>query len=228
CNAEWYHLAMVVDAVNGKSAIYVDGVLDKTVTNTAIGTQSFSNTVNLYFGASSTGSFFWNGWMDDVRIWSVPMDEAMILEDLATAAVNGSEAGLIAAWDFEDVQGTTVSEIGGQHPGTLSGNAQALDPSALNMAVTGVTPVHPDIPCGRGNASERVVAANIRTVGDNNPLPLTGIKFRLNTPATADHLTNYRLWSAGSQQRLNMATATELGAGTAMQDIVSFSFAKSL
>ncbi len=228
CNGEWHHLAMVVDAVNGKSAIYVDGVLDKTVTNTAIGTQSFSNTVNLYFGASSTSSFFWNGWMDDVRIWSVPMDEAMILEDLVTLAVNGSEAGLIAAWDFEDVQGSTVAEIGGQHPGTLSGNAQVLDPSALNMTVTGVTPVHPDIPCGRGNTAERLAAVNIRTVGDNNPLQVSGIKFRLNAAVTADHLTNYRLWAAGSQQRLNMATATELGAGTAMQDIVSFSFAKSL
>lgn len=137
--------------------------------------------------------------------------------------ITPGENGLIAAWDFEDVQGQTVPDLTGQHPGTLSGNAQILETTiAVDMAVANVASYHPDIPCGRGNTGERLAAAVVRTTGEANPLQVSGLKFRLNASGTASYLSGFRLWWTGNQSRLNPATAVDLGQGTLSQDVVSF------
>lgn len=226
CDGNWHHLAMVVDAAEGRSSIYVDGALESTTTSPIIGTQSFGNNLNLNIGASSTGSHSWKGWIDEVRFWSFPLDEVMIQADM-TSAVDSTDAGLIAAWTFEEVQGSSVVEVLGQHPGTLDGDARVLDQTA-NMTVTQIIRVHPDDPCGRGNKDERLVSVNLKAFCDNNPLQLTNIKFSINSPEAADNLTNFRLWSSGSNELLDMSTAEDLGEGALVQDVVSFSLSKNL
>jgi len=229
CDGNWHHVAMVFSGFGGSTAtIYVDGQFDQTVSNTTAGTFDLSNATNFFVGSSSTGAFFWNGWIDDVRIRNYALFSDEISQDMITTITQG-ENGLVAAWNFEEVQGQTVPDLTGQHPGTLFGNAQILDASlAVDMAIASVPSLHPDIPCGRGNTGERLAAAVVKTNGEANPLQISGLKFRLNSIGTAGYLSGFRLWWTGNQSRLNPATAVDLGQGTLAQDIVSFQTSREL
>lgn len=229
CDGNWHHIAMVFSGFGGSTAtIYVDGQFDQTVSNTTASTFDLSNATNFFVGSSSTGAFFWNGWIDDVRVRNYALLFDEISQDMITTITSG-ENGLIAAWDFEEVQGQTVPDLTGQHPGTLFGNAMILNPAiAADMAVVSVTSYHPDIPCGKGNTVERIAAAVVKTTGEANPLQISGLKFRLNTPGTAEHLSGFRLWWTGNQSRLNPSTAADMGQGTLVQDIVSFQTSREL
>ncbi|MHC5879356.1 hypothetical protein ACYT69_10565, partial [Streptococcus pyogenes] len=88
----------------------------------------------------------------------------------------GTEPGLLAAWNFEDVQNQTVPDLTGQHPGTLHGDAQVLDPNAANMTLLEAVRYQPDLPTGREEANERLTSVNFRTIGSGNPLTITSLK----------------------------------------------------
>ncbi len=226
-DGNWHHVAMVVNATEGTSKIYVDGLLEKTNTSAAIGTESFENAIELYFGASSTQEFFWNGWLDEIHVWAKALTEAEILDDL-TEVATGTEPGLLAAWNFEDVQNQTVPDLTGQHPGTLHGDAQVLDPNAANMTLLEAVRYQPDLPTGREEANERLTSVNFRTIGSGNPLTITSLKFVLAPQADPAALHTVRLFSNGNAARLNLSTAQLLGEAQFSGGAVQFQISKTL
>ena len=74
--------------------------MEQQSNSSAIGTQSFANDVPLLFGTEVGNSIFMNALLDDIRFWQAALSETAISSDM-TAIVNGTEANLIAAWDFE-------------------------------------------------------------------------------------------------------------------------------
>ncbi len=67
----WYHVSVTFDGTNYK--LYIDGIAEKTGT----GINPTSNNADFIMGAMSqintTPNNFYNGWLDEVRIWNVSL-----------------------------------------------------------------------------------------------------------------------------------------------------------
>ncbi len=197
----WHHVAMVVDATAGTASIHVDGVQEQSVVSAAIGAEDFANSTPLLLGTSIAQTLFMPVLLDDVRIWQNPLGTTEITADM-TAVLTGSEPGLIAAWDFENVTGTTVSEITGTHPGTLYGGATTVQ-AVTPMTYTGSDLLSTSTPVGKGEPGERVIGVRITTTGSDAALSLSEISFNLNGTTDLADLQNLKIYATGINPRLD-------------------------
>jgi hypothetical protein len=79
----WYHVAGVYNATARTLDIYVNGVLDNGTLTGTIPTQQVIPTVNVNIGRRS-GGYYFNGIIDDVRIYNRPLSQAEIQADMNT------------------------------------------------------------------------------------------------------------------------------------------------
>lgn len=168
----WYHVAVTYNAGTGVMNLYRNGVL----VSTAGAVPSYTETLQ-QIGTFSGGNFF-NGAVDEVRIWNVARSAADILSTM-NCALNGTEAGLIAYYNFnQGAQGgnnaglTTLNDLVGNCPqnGTL-----------VNFALNG-TVSNWVSPGGTVPTSCTPQVANISVAGNNNCIVIGDM-----TPATADN-----------------------------------------
>jgi VCBS repeat-containing protein len=116
-DGQWHHWAGSLDNVNNVITLYKDGV--EVVSNAISG--DYTGTGNLYIGSYLDGSSsYFDGNIDDVRIWS-DVRTADEIADNFTQALVGDEDGLIANWQFDDGIGGTLTDVTGNHDGTISG-----------------------------------------------------------------------------------------------------------
>src|SRR5439155_285045 len=133
----WYHAAAAYDGVNFK--IYLNDVQDGSVATTAtprsdsiqhaaIGTALGSGGL---IPSGQTQGFF-QGQMDEVRIWNVGRTGADIISTMGIA-VAPPAAGLIGRWALDDGSGLSATDSAGANPGTLQ------PATGLNHPVTAAT-----------------------------------------------------------------------------------------
>ena len=79
----WYHVAGVYDATNKTLSTYVNGVLDNGTLRGTIPASQFNQTVNANIGRR-TGGYYFNGVIDEVRIYNRPLSQAEIQSDMNT------------------------------------------------------------------------------------------------------------------------------------------------
>lgn len=221
----WHHVAFVVNADNSTVQIYVDGTLEKSQNSAAVGTESFANSEQLYFGAAGGSKYYWNGLIDEIRMWSVPLSVADIQQDM-TISVNGNETGLIAAWDFENEQGGVVPDLTGKHTGTLNGGAKCVSQATNDMIITEVVSYQPDIPIGRGEQNTRLASVNFKTSGNQNAKLIQSLSFTSTHPN--ELYESVRLYYSGTKEKLNLLTAKIIGEAAFSKDSVVFNFSKAL
>jgi large repetitive protein len=107
----WAHIAGVRDGNVLK--VYINGVLDNTSTGTA---QDITNTnvliLSANFNTSTNGgnTGFFNGQLDEVRIWNTARSESQIRENMMRTLV-GNESGLVAYYRFDHYDGTILYDI---------------------------------------------------------------------------------------------------------------------
>ena len=123
----WHHMA-VTYAANDAIRFYLDGSL---VGQDAV-SGGLASTTGLHIGADRNGGRTWTGQIDEVGVW----DRVLNADEIAhlfgggqgnpiPQAVN-TDFGLAAHWDFNEAQGTTVSNVAstqGRYNGTLAGGA---------------------------------------------------------------------------------------------------------
>lgn len=129
---QWYHLAGTYDG--STLAVYVNGVPIKS--------QPMSGELridgsDLAIGKGdpefSFGEYF-NGLLDEIRIWNVARSSAEILGTMKTS-LTGKEKGLVAYWNFDD--GTAKDASGHATDGHLEANASIVEtprPVASSLA----------------------------------------------------------------------------------------------
>jgi hypothetical protein len=120
----WHHVVGVYDGTN--AIVYVNGVQDGISKVGSI--TSTSNTNSLGIGGRESN--FFKGQIDEVRIWNVARTQSDVQANM-NRKLTGSEAGLVAYYDFDEPVGSTIA-----HDRTANGNNGTLHGDALFVAST--------------------------------------------------------------------------------------------
>jgi hypothetical protein len=80
----WYHVASVYNATAQTLDIYVNGVLDNGTLTGAVPTSQFNSSVSVNIGRQQKGGGYFNGVIDEVRIYNRALTQTEIQSDMAT------------------------------------------------------------------------------------------------------------------------------------------------
>lgn len=107
---EWHHIALTRAASTNVVNIYFDGALLYTGTADGAGTGSIKSSTGTFLnvGARAQTATFFNGLVDEVRIFNAVRSEAQITSDMHTWG-NLGLSSVVGYFDFNDVSGATVS-----------------------------------------------------------------------------------------------------------------------
>jgi hypothetical protein len=116
----WSHLAATYDGTTVR--LYVNGV---QVSSEAASGAMTASTDPLRIGAGEGGDEWFDGLIDNVRIYSRALTQAEIAANMlvpVTTVTTALAPGLVAAYSFDDGAGTTAMDVSGHgHTGTLDG-----------------------------------------------------------------------------------------------------------
>jgi len=113
---QWYHIAAVNDG--GERSLYINGV-QSTLSGTALTVVSNNSPIRI---GSDYASRYFDGRIDEVRIWNLPRDENDIVECM-NSALTGQETGLVAYYTFNEGSGDILfDQTGNGHDGVLFGD----------------------------------------------------------------------------------------------------------
>ncbi len=212
----WYHVAVTYNATTGVMNLYKNGVQVASAASVANYTETLQQ-----IGTFSGGNFF-NGAIDEVRLWNVARSGADILTTM-NCALNGTEAGLIAYYNFnQGAQGgnnaglTTLNDLVGNCPqnGTL-----------VNFALTGtvsnwVSPGGVTSSCTAQVANISVTGNDVCiAIGDVTPVPADFTDFGLvNVPNSLDR--TFVVYNNGGAT-LNISSVGISGPEASMFTVVS-------
>jgi len=118
-----YHIAFVKNGLTG--TYYVNGQPAGTIT--AWSDVHYDND-SVYLGSNfRDNNNYYNGYMDEVRIWNVARTQSEI-QTYMSKKLTGQEDGLAVYWDFdENITATTVFDLTGNCPdGTLYNGLQRV------------------------------------------------------------------------------------------------------
>lgn len=151
-NNVWYHVAATYNTTTATWKLYVNGVEETGVTmpitpfvgvvprDDSIQGLGIGTTLN----SSGARAGFFQGILDEVRIWNVVRTEAQIASNKDAEIVSG-QAGMLARFGFDEGTGTTVAGTKADGSATTSGtltnttwvNARAFAPNAApTVAIT--------------------------------------------------------------------------------------------
>jgi hypothetical protein len=113
----WYHVAGVFDASGRTLGIYVNGVLDNGTLRNTVPASQVNASVNVNIGRR-TGGFYFNGLIDEVRIYNRALSGVEIQSDMNTPL--GSRLVFSQPLSGSTISGTTV-QVRYSAVGDLSG-----------------------------------------------------------------------------------------------------------
>ena len=123
---QWYHIAAVNE--QGDRTLYVNGVAIP-LTGSSLNISSNNNPLRI---GSDYSSRFFDGRIDEVRIWNVPKTQAEINENMEQE-LSGSELNLIAYYTFNEGSGDTLFDNSiNSHHGVLRGSPNWVDGHTLS------------------------------------------------------------------------------------------------
>ncbi len=111
---KWTHVAVTYDASTTTMRLYRDGIL---VSTNASVPANYSNE-NIVLASHTGGNSLINGWMDEVRIWTIALTTAQIKQNMFKGPAVGA-TGLVAYYKCNDGSGTTLTNATGGTNGIL-------------------------------------------------------------------------------------------------------------
>ena len=126
---QWYQATLVFNGAN--SAMYING--KPTSTSGLLGVPGNLARSNNYLGRGNlVGDPMWQGQLDEIRIWSVPLTAAEVQSNW-DSSFSSAQAGLIANYKTDKTSGSTLEDSSG------FGNQGSLVSSVSAVLVTGGT-----------------------------------------------------------------------------------------
>jgi len=105
---KWHHLAFVRDKVNDKFIFYIDGEVELEVAG-AGADITFTTTHRIGADNRGSGTPYFHGQMDELRIWSKARTQTEI-QDNMYSELDGTEVGLVACFNMNEGSGTTLTD----------------------------------------------------------------------------------------------------------------------
>ncbi len=179
-NGQWHHVAAVYDpSATNKVMLYVDGVLDNQGNLTV--TVNTGSTVKFVIGKRIDNINFFNGSIDEVRVWNVAKNAAEILANKNNEFC-ATQTGLIGYYKFNNgidsgnnaANSTTLDYSGNNNTGTLnnfdltgsSSNYSSSPTLTLTTLDASVTPNTNTLTANEAGATYQWVDCN----NSNNPI----------------------------------------------------------
>jgi hypothetical protein len=163
----WHHVAGTFNGTEMK--IYIDGML--------AGTRTFGAPVNIiqsFYGMkigrladmAQSDTRFWNGMIDEVRIWHRALDQTQISQNMSTHIDQTTASGLISYFRMNENTGATLSDLGtGNNSATIYNGTWST-----NVPFT-QGPVQPYITIGSGYYLTSSAATGNQWNLDGTPIP---------------------------------------------------------
>ncbi|UCE19780.1 MAG: PKD domain-containing protein [Gemmatimonadota bacterium] len=147
----WQHIAVTYDGAAGMVHCYKDGIEQEiSFTGMPSGAIRDNGASDLYIGSNPTGSYTFDGVMDEIRIWNVVRTAADISDHMDSYLL-GDEAGLLAYWNMNEGSGDILTdETLGEHDGMVIDadwiQGLHLDPPSLDDDGDGILDVEDNCP----------------------------------------------------------------------------------
>jgi fibronectin type 3 domain-containing protein len=131
----WYHLIGVVDNINLKMYLYINGNPTPAATANLPEKYNFDNyNLPLMFGRHNTSSYFWPGVIKEVRIYGRALSPTEVQEHYQGIYKNETE--LRGAWHFEEGRGVTIFDSSGNgNNGIIAGPSWVNSKEGLGKAL---------------------------------------------------------------------------------------------
>lgn len=211
----WTHIALVVDRAAGKMYLYQNGILAGNSGTKDISPWYVENNFDVLIGvglASPTEyAYYMQGEIGNLRFWK----KALSIDDINADKTNdiANAEGLVAAYNFENIEGLSVPDISGNnHTGVLV-NYPVEGPCVVaNASLTQDTNF-----TGRGNENE-VIAKIALDMDGTNPVQCHQLVLNMNGTTNIEDVKNIKIYSTGNKNefdpRYAEASAALLGTGT--------------
>ena len=169
---QWNHVACVYDPNTAFGEIYVNGIATGAVNtgSNPLTTPITTSGTNFRIGARSTNSFFFNGRIDEVRLWDRVRTPSEIREQMHLT-LTGCENGIRTYFQMNETPGTSTL------PDKVGFNDASL---------SGMNPVTAWVPSGVNIGNDLANASNSQTIVNLN----TGV-FNFNTTNVEIELLNH-------------------------------------
>lgn len=198
---KWTHIAFVVDRAAGKMYQYIDGVEVVNSGTKDISPWTVNNPFDVYIGCGITGTTtaspanYFKGQMDNLRFWKKALNASEIIAD-KTSTVTSETIGLVAAYDFENVNTTTlkVTDVKNQHDATL-----------VNFTFNGISSLTVSQDAnftGRGNDNEVILQATA-TPGGSSIVKLKEMVMNLTGTTDINDIDSIKIYHSGSVSKFD-------------------------
>ena len=185
-NGVWHHAAATYDGATWK--LYLDGMLENqlVVGQPAASASTVAFSIGTALNSTNVAAGFFNGAIDEVRIWDVARTQAQIQGSL-TSEITGPAGNLVARWGLNEDAGTTVASTAGTTlNGTLTGSnwswaagssftpppppSPPADPTGLAATANGATAI--DLTWTDNASNETAYQVERSTTGIGGPFSL--------------------------------------------------------
>jgi hypothetical protein len=128
-DGNWHHIAVIWDYSSdesGESFVYVDGINDSSSSSNylARNENNSSDTFKIGLPNNNEARNYFDGEIDDVRIWNTALTESEIQANM-NLQLSGNENNLVACYNFEN--GDAIDVTDNAYHGTLNNNIEMSD-----------------------------------------------------------------------------------------------------
>lgn len=176
---KWTHLAFAFSNQSDTVSLFVNGV---RVVEKRLEDEMPDSNAPIYFGKHSYSDDFYEGMLDEVRIWNYARDPEQIASG-HQRRIFGNEPGLIAYWNFDEDAGQVVSDLSGHGNHGQLGALNTEGPDDPIYSEPGVSLDSPDylqiVSPVKGDTLTQAMNWLIRW-NDNGSMPAVRLEFSLN------------------------------------------------
>jgi len=141
----WYHIAGTWDTSNTRMTLYINGIQEGTATPSTAARNS-TGALNIGVRPSGGTSNYFDGKIDEVRVWKVERSQTDIREYMCRKLA-GSETGLGGYWRFDQESTSTTCpdyDFGTKNDGTMNGTMSTPSANVLAARVCSPAPIGDD------------------------------------------------------------------------------------